>query len=63
MDDPRIAVAARTDPQVRAFLFWSRMPFAVREADGAITLRDQRFTNPLTGDRFKVRIAPEAAPR
>ncbi len=58
MDDPRIAAAARTDPQVRAFLFWSRMPFAVREADGSITLRDQRFTNPLTGDRFKVRIAP-----
>lgn len=63
MDDPRIAVAERTDPQVRAFLFWSRMPFAVRETDGAIILRDQRFTNPLTGDRFKVRIAPEAAPR
>ncbi len=63
MDDRGIAAAARTDPQVRAFLFWSRMPFAVRDADGGITLRDQRFTNPLTGDRFKVRIAPEAAPR
>jgi inner membrane protein len=58
MDDPRIAAAARTDPQVRAFLFWSRMPFAVREPDGSITIKDQRFTNPLTGDRFKVRIAP-----
>lgn len=59
MDDTRIAAAARTDSQVRAFLFWSRMPFAERGADGSITLRDQRFTNPLTGDRFKVRIAPE----
>lgn len=58
MDNPRIAAAAHSDPQVRAFLFWSRMPFAVREADGSMTLRDQRFTNPLTGDRFKVRIAP-----
>ena len=63
MDDPRIAAAVRTDPQVRAFLFWSRMPFAVRELDGSITIKDQRFTNPLTGDRFKVRIAPNAAPR
>lgn len=66
MDDPRIAAAARSDPQVRAFLFWSRMPFAVREADGGITLRDQRFANTLTGDRFKVRIAPgrpEPAPQ
>lgn len=63
MDDPRIAAAARSDSQVRAFLFWSRMPFAERGADGSITLRDQRFTNPLTGDRFKVRIAPEATPR
>jgi inner membrane protein len=62
MDDPRIAAAARTDSQVRAFLFWSRMPFAERGADGSITLRDQRFTNPLTGDRFKVRIAPENGP-
>lgn len=63
MDNPRIAAAARTDSQVRAFLFWSRMPFAEREADGTITLRDQRFTNPLTGDRFKVRIAPAPAAR
>lgn len=60
MDDPRIAAAARTDPQVRAFLFWSRMPFAEHAADGSITIKDQRFTNPLTGDRFKVRIAPVA---
>ena len=63
MDDPRIAAAARGDPQVRAFLFWSRMPFAEGEADGTIVLRDQRFTNPLTGDRFKVRIAPAPPPR
>lgn len=63
MGDPRIVAAARTDSQVRAFLFWSRMPFAIHEADGSITIKDQRFTNPLTGDRFKVRIAPEPAPR
>ncbi len=62
MDDPRIAAAAQTDPQVRAFLFWSRMPFAEREADGSITIRDQRFTNPLTGDRFKVRIVSDGGP-
>lgn len=63
MDDPRIAAAARADSQVSAFLFWSRMPFAVREADSSIIIRDQRFANPLTGDRFKARIAPGPAPR
>ena len=63
MDDPRIAAAERTDSQVRAFLFWARLPFAVQEADGSITIKDQRFTHSLAEDRFKVRIAPENSPR
>ncbi|MCP3730202.1 metal-dependent hydrolase [Sphingomonas sp. MG17] len=58
MDDPRIVMAVRTDPDARAFLFWSRMPFAQPQPDGSIVLRDQRFGNPLVGDRFSVRIAP-----
>lgn len=62
MDDPCIAAAAARDPALRAFLFWSRMPIAMRAADGSIVVRDQRFANPLTGDRFSVRI-PAEAPR
>lgn len=58
MDDPRIAAAARNDPKVRAFLFWSRMPFAVKEADGSLVLGDQRFGNDAVRSRFSVRIAP-----
>ncbi len=60
MDDPRIAAAAQSDPGVRAFLFWARMPFAEHRADGSIVVRDQRFGDPLAGDRFSVRIAPAA---
>ncbi len=63
MDDPRIAAAARERVDVRAFLFWARMPFARHDADGTIVLRDQRFGNPLAGDRFSVRIPAEAAPQ
>lgn len=59
MDDPRIAAAARNDPKVRAFLFWSRMPFAVKEADGSLMLGDQRFGNDRIRSRFSVRIPPD----
>jgi inner membrane protein len=43
LSDPRFAEARRTDPQVRAFLFWSRMPVVV-ERDGKAYLTDQRFS-------------------
>lgn len=42
LDDPALARAARSDPQVRDFLFWSRMPLVV-EQDGRLYLSDQRF--------------------
>jgi inner membrane protein len=41
LQDPRLA-AARTDPDVRNFLFWSRMPMVI-EVDGRAYLSDQRF--------------------
>ena len=44
LDDPRLAAAATRDPNVRAFLFWSRMPVVVIE-DGRAFLGDQRFTS------------------
>lgn len=68
MFDTRIFVASQTDPGVAAFLFWSRMPFAEQQPDQSFILRDQRFTNPLVGDRFSARVPcycnpPEAQPR
>ena len=42
LDDPRLAVAAKRDPHVRAFLFWSRMPMVTVEGSHAY-LTDQRF--------------------
>ncbi|MCR5871980.1 hypothetical protein LRS12_15435 [Sphingomonas sp. J344] len=61
MDDPRIAVAAERDPDVRAFLFWSRMPFAERQPDGSIMVWDQRFGHDVARGQFSVRIPPDGA--
>jgi inner membrane protein len=42
MGDPRLADAAKRDKQVRAFLYWSRMPI-VFLGEGHAYLTDQRF--------------------
>jgi inner membrane protein len=42
LDDPRFLRAEKDDPQVRDFLFWSRMPLVI-ERDGQAYLSDQRF--------------------
>jgi inner membrane protein len=42
LDDPRLAAARQTDPDVCNFLFWSRMPL-VLQVDGRAYLSDQRF--------------------
>ena len=42
LDDPRLALAARTDTDVCNFLFWSRMPLVI-DLDGKAYLSDQRF--------------------
>ena len=42
MDDPQLAAAAKTRRDVRAFLFWARMPMVVEEG-GRAFLTDQRF--------------------
>ena len=41
-NDPRLLPAARTNPDVCNFLFWSRMPLVI-ELDGRAYLSDQRF--------------------
>ncbi len=35
LDDPRLAAAARTDPDVCNFLFWSRMPLVIQQDGNA----------------------------
>ncbi len=46
---------ARASKDGAAFLFWSRMP-VVTAVGARVTLRDQRFMDPLVGDRFTVRV-------
>ncbi|WP_373491450.1 metal-dependent hydrolase [Parasphingorhabdus sp.] len=54
--------SARLEPEITrvsddaaAFLFWSRMP-VITATDTRVTVRDQRFMDPLVGDRFTVRL-------
>lgn len=43
-------------PDLDAFLFWSRAPFAERTPDGSVIIRDGRFYDPWTRDRFSVAL-------
>ena len=52
LDHPAL-LASRHRPDVRAFLFWSRMPI-VAEEGGRAFLMDQRFTNSATRGAFRV---------
>ncbi|MHA6333386.1 metal-dependent hydrolase [Qipengyuania sp. CAU 1752] len=40
----------------KAFLFWSRAPYAERAPDGSVLLRDARFYDPMARDRFTVAL-------
>ncbi|MGI8943512.1 MAG: metal-dependent hydrolase [Qipengyuania sp.] len=44
------------NPQVEAFLSWSRAPFAERAPDGSVLLHDARFYDPQARDRFTVAL-------
>ena len=47
----------KTRPDLDAFLFWSRAPFAVPAEDGeGIVIYDARFYNPLSRTRFAVEL-------
>lgn len=48
--------AAEASQEARAFLFWSRAPFAEKAPDGSIILRDARFYDPRARDRFSVAL-------
>lgn len=45
---------AKSDPGVRAYLFWSRMPVVTREGD-TLVLRDQRFKHSLAPAGFTLK--------
>jgi inner membrane protein len=50
------ADAAEASDEARAFLFWSRAPFAEKAGDGSVILRDARFYDPRARDRFSVAL-------
>lgn len=52
LDDQRLARARRSQPHVRAFLFWSRMP-VLFSLDGKTYLTDQRFIDNHSRPRSK----------
>lgn len=51
-----LANIAERDPQVRAFLLWSRTPLIETGTDGVDRLRDARYYDPLARDRFSVTL-------
>lgn len=53
---PDLAAKRESNPQLDAFLVWSRAPFAERAEDGSIVLRDARFYDPRARDRFSVAL-------
>lgn len=48
--------ARREDPQIDAFLFWSRAPYVHQREGGKFWLGDARFTDPRVADRFAVAL-------
>jgi inner membrane protein len=55
LPDATVDRARQSDANVKAYLFWSRMPVLRRE-NGKLLLSDQRFANPLARDRFTVDV-------
>jgi len=53
LDDPRLA-ALVGDPDVKAFLFWSRMPIVDDDEAGRAFLTDQRFASGIARGRFAI---------
>ena len=53
---PDVETLRQTDPDLDAFLFWSRTPFAERAADGSVLIRDARYYDPRAENRFTVAL-------
>ena len=56
LDDCDLEAARRANPDLEAFLFWSRAPFAVRAPDGSVVIHDARFYDPRARGRFSVAL-------
>lgn len=59
LDDPGVEQARQHNRDARAFLFWSRMPLARRDANGDLLLSDQRFQGLAMRGGFSVRVPAE----
>lgn len=46
----------RVDADLKAFLFWSRMPYLARAGSGDLRIYDARFGNPLVKGRFSLPV-------
>ena len=57
LNQPGLDRMTAGNPEARAFLFWSRMPFVEREGNDLV-LRDQRFAQSPARDNFMVRLGP-----
>jgi inner membrane protein len=60
LQDCELKAAAKNDPQVAAFLFWSRAPVVDRNPAGGWLLRDARFYDPRARDRFTTALPRSA---
>ena len=47
---------ASLDPDLKSFLFWSRMPYLARAGSGDLRIYDARFGNPLVKGRFSLPV-------
>ena len=57
---PNVEALRQLRPELDAFLFWSRAPYAERATDGSVLIRDARFHDPRARDRFTVAL-PEVS--
>ena len=53
---PAFTALRRTNSQLDAFLFWSRVPVVERAPDGSVILYDARYSDPRARDRFSVAL-------
>ncbi|WP_114953450.1 metal-dependent hydrolase [Sphingosinicella terrae] len=64
MADPAVAAAARRDPELEDFLYWSRLPFARIERgpeETIVTVSDARYSEGPSSPAFTIRVRLPAA--
>lgn len=55
-DLPDTGMLEQDRPDLAAFMFWSRAPFAERAEDGSVVIHDARFYDPRINSRFYVAL-------